>query len=201
MRYAIKNGGKEQQVSFNYVLPLGTWTYFAVTQSGNTCMLYINGTAVASNTTVSIKPSTIGSTNQNYLGKSQFNDAMFKGAIDEFKIYSRALSAQEINAESQSTLKTVNNKAEGLTDVAILKNTVIYPNPIVNNRFTVSTNTALIGKEVQVKLINFAGQTIYLKSVKNNTGNIEVVLNQILPGSIYVLFLNNEYSGKVIVKQ
>lgn len=201
MRYAIKNGGTEKQVSFNYVLPLNTWTYFAVTQSGNTCTLYINGTAVTSNTTVSIKPSTIGSTNQNYLGKSQFNDAMFKGAIDEFKIYSRALSAQEINTESQSTLKTVNNKAEGLTDVAILKNTVIYPNPIVNNRFTVSTNTALIGKEVQVKLINFAGQTIYLKSVKNNTGNIEVVLNQILPGSIYVLFLNNEYSGKVIVKQ
>jgi hypothetical protein len=162
--------------------------------------LYINGAAVASNTAFSIKPSNIGSTNLNYLGKSQFNDPMFKGAIDEFKIYSRALSAAEINAESLSTLKTVNNKAEGLTDVAILKNTVIYPNPIVNNRFTISTNTGLTGKEVQVKLINFAGQTIYLKSVKNDTGNIDVVLNQILPGSAYILFLNDQYSGKVIVK-
>lgn len=201
MRYAIKNGGAEKQVSFNYVLPLNTWTYFAVTQSGNTCTLYINGTAVASNTAVSIKPSNIGSTNQNYLGKSQFNDPMFKGAIDGFKIYSRALSAQEITEESLSTLKTVNNKPDGLIDNVVLKNTVIYPNPIVNNRFTVSTNTELIGKEVQVKLINLAGQTIYLKSVKNDTGNIDIVLNQILPGDIYVLFLNNQYSGKVIVKQ
>lgn len=200
MRYAIKNGGTEKQVSFNYVLPLGTWTHFAVTQSGNTCTLYINGTAVASNTTVSIKPSNIGNTNLNYLGKSQFNDPMFNGAIDEFKIYNRALSAQEISAESQSTLKTANGN--GITDKnVILKNTLIYPNPIVSNRFTISTNTELIGKEVQVKLINFAGQTIYLKSVKNDTGNIEVVLNQILPGSVYVLLLNNEYSGKVIVKQ
>jgi hypothetical protein len=200
MRYAIKNGGAEKQVSFNYVLPLNTWTYFAVTQSGNTCTLYINGTAVASNTAVSIKPSNIGSTNQNYLGKSQFNDPMFKGAIDGFKIYSRALSAQEISEESLSTLKTVNNKPEGLIDNVVLKNTVIYPNPIVNNRFTVSTNTELIGKEVQVKLINLAGQAIYLKSVKNDTGNIDIVLNQILPGDIYILFLNNQYSGKVVVK-
>lgn len=201
MRYAIKNGGAEKQVSFNYVLPLNTWTYFAVTQSGNTCTLYINRTAVASNTAVSIKPSNIGSTNQNYLGKSQFNDPMFKGAIDGFKIYSRALSAQEISEESLSTLKTINNKPDGLTDVVMLKNTVIYPNPIVNNRFTISTNTELIGKEVQVKLINLAGQAIYLKSVKNDTGNIDVVLNQILPGDIYILFLNNQYSGKVVVKQ
>ncbi|MFP3813815.1 LamG-like jellyroll fold domain-containing protein, partial [Bacillus sp. SIMBA_005] len=49
MRYAIKNGGTEQAVSFNYTLPLNTWTHFAVTQSANTCTLYINGTAVASN--------------------------------------------------------------------------------------------------------------------------------------------------------
>ncbi|MEO8238100.1 MAG: DUF4979 domain-containing protein [Flavobacterium sp.] len=198
MRYAVKNGGTEKQVSYTYTLPLATWTHFAVTQSGNTCTLYINGTAVASNTAFSIKPSNIGSTNQNYLGKSQFNDPMFKGAIDEFKIYNRALSAQEIN--TQSTLKIT--KPDALTEKDMtLKNTVIYPNPIVNNRFTVSTNTELIGKEVQVKLINFAGQTIYLKSVKNDTGNIDVVLNQILPGSTYILFLNNQYSGKVIVKQ
>lgn len=101
MRYAIKNGGSEQQVSFNYNLPLNTWTHFAVTQSGNTCTLYINGTAVASNTNVTIKPMTIGSTNLNYLGKAQFNDPLFRGSIDEFKIYNRALSAAEIAQTSK----------------------------------------------------------------------------------------------------
>lgn len=97
IRYAIKNGGGEQQVSYNYTFPLGTWTHFAITQSGNTCRLYINGTLVATNTGVSIKPAALGSTAQNYLGKSQFNDPLLKGAIDEFRIYNRALSATEIS--------------------------------------------------------------------------------------------------------
>lgn len=98
MRYAIKNGGGEQSVSFNYTLPLNTWTHFAVTQSGDTCTLYINGTAVAANTGITIKPADIGSTTLNYLGKSQFSDPMFRGSIDEFKIFSRALTATEITS-------------------------------------------------------------------------------------------------------
>ncbi|MDQ0641086.1 autotransporter-associated beta strand protein [Pedobacter sp. W3I1] len=96
MRYAIKNGGAEQVVSYNYTLPLNTWTHLAITQSGNTCTLYINGTAVAANTGLTIKPSAIGSTTLNYLGRSQFNDPLFNGSIDEFKLYSRALTAAEI---------------------------------------------------------------------------------------------------------
>ncbi|KRT13706.1 hypothetical protein ASU31_23220 [Pedobacter ginsenosidimutans] len=102
MRYAIKNGGAEQVVSYNYNLPLNTWTHFAITQSGNTCTMYINGTAVASNTGLTIKPSAIGSTMLNYLGKSQFNDPLFNGSIDEFKIYSRALTAAEIAQNMKS---------------------------------------------------------------------------------------------------
>ncbi|MBA0884956.1 LamG-like jellyroll fold domain-containing protein [Flavobacterium undicola] len=204
MRYAIKNGGSEQQVSFTYTLPLNTWTLFTITQSGNTCTLYINGTAVASNTGVTIKPSTIGSTTLNYLGKSQFNDNMFKGSIDKFKIFSRALSAEEIVAEqNQLTQKNDNNTLKydlSTNNDVIIKNTVIYPNPVVNNRFTIATNTELIGKEVQVKLVDFAGRTVYLKSIKNNTGTIDVVLNQTLLDGIYILILNNQYSAKVFIK-
>ncbi|HTN19723.1 MAG TPA: LamG-like jellyroll fold domain-containing protein [Pelobium sp.] len=120
MRYAIKNGGSEQVVSYTYTLPLNTWTHFAITQAGSTCTLYINGTAVASNTGVTIKPSTIGSTNLNYLGKSQWNDPLFKGSIDEFKIYSRALSATEIaeTAKLNQTiaLSAVDQKEMGTAD-------------------------------------------------------------------------------------
>ena len=97
IRYAIKNGGGEQQLNYNYTFPLGTWTHFAITQSGNTCRMYINGVLVATNTGVSIKPAALGSTAQNYLGKSQFTaDPNLKGRIDEFRIYNRALSAAEI---------------------------------------------------------------------------------------------------------
>lgn len=107
MRYAIKNGGSEQVVSYTYALPLNTWTHFAVTQQGNTCRMYVNGVLAATNTGLTIKPSMIGMTDKNFLGKSQFaSDAMFKGSVDEFKIYSRALSAAEV-AESMKLAQAI----------------------------------------------------------------------------------------------
>ncbi len=204
LRYAIKNGGSEQQVSGNYTLSTTDWTHLAITQSGNTCSMYINGALVATNTSVTIKPSTIGSTTQNYLGKSQFSDPLFKGSIDKFKIYSRALSAAEIIEEkNQLTQKNDNNTFKNDLSTnhdVIIQNTVIFPNPVVSNRFTIETNTELIGKEVQVKLVDFTGRTVYLKSIKNSTGSIDVVLNQALSDGIYILILNNQYSGKVFIK-
>lgn len=102
VRYAIKNGGTEQYAGAPFVFPLKTWVHLAVTQSGDTARLYINGDIVATNTALTIKPSqltpagTTNGTTLNYLGKSQFSDPVFNGAIDEFKIYSRALSSTEI---------------------------------------------------------------------------------------------------------
>lgn len=103
VRYAIKNGGTELNVSAPYVFPLNTWVHLAVTQSGNTARLYINGALVSGNTAINIRPSqltpagaTTGTT-LNYLGKSQFSDPIFNGSIDEFKIYTRALSDSEID--------------------------------------------------------------------------------------------------------
>ena len=204
MRYAIKNGGSEQQVSFNYTLPLNTWTHFAITQSGNTCTMYINGTAVASNTGVTITPSAIGSTTQNYLGKSQYNDPMFKGSIDGFRIYSRALSAAEIQSFTTNQIAQKKDKETFTSDWGsgkdVVNSTTIYPNPVVNDRFTIITKTELAGKDVTLKLIDLMGRTVYSKSIKNDTGSIEVVLNQALPGGIYTLILNNQYSGKVLIQ-
>jgi hypothetical protein len=103
VRYAIKNGGTELNVSAPYAFPLNTWVQLAVTQAGNTARLYINGSLVATNTALNIKPSQLNATGTttgttlNYLGKSQFADPMFNGSIDEFKIYSRALSDSEID--------------------------------------------------------------------------------------------------------
>ena len=205
MRYAIKNGGPEQQVSFNYTLPLNTWTHFAVTQSGNTCTLYINGTAVASNTGVTIKPSTIGSTTLNYLGKSQYNDPIFNGSIDGFKIYSRALSAAEIQNFSNNQIAQKEDQntltLDWGSDKNVVNGTTIYPNPVLNDRFAIVTKTELIGKNVQLKLIDLMGRTVYSKSFNTVTGNIEVVLGHALPDGIYSLVLNKLYSGKVMIKQ
>jgi hypothetical protein len=45
---------------------------------------------------MTFKPSGMGSTTQNYLGKSQYPDPYLNGAIDDFRIYSSALGGGEI---------------------------------------------------------------------------------------------------------
>ncbi len=102
-RFAIKNGGTEQVIDGPSAFPLG-WTHIAVTLSGNTGKLYINGDSVSANTGMTINPSELGATINNYIGRSQFADPYLKGSIDDFRIYNRALSASEIQAMLQLPL-------------------------------------------------------------------------------------------------
>jgi hypothetical protein len=46
-----------------------------------------------------LAPFRLGSTGQNWIGRSQFaNDPYFNGLVDDFRIYRGALSAMEIAA-------------------------------------------------------------------------------------------------------
>ena len=61
--------------------------------------LYVDGTEVGANTSMTLLPSSLGSTANNWIGKSQFvaaGDPYLDGMIDDFYIYDRALGAAEI---------------------------------------------------------------------------------------------------------
>jgi hypothetical protein len=99
VRFAITtNGnGSEQQISGSSALPTGTWTHVAVTKSGNTGTLYVNGSVVGTNNNMTLSPSSLGNTNQNWIGRSQYPDPYLDGQIDDFRIYNRALSGSEVS--------------------------------------------------------------------------------------------------------
>jgi alpha-L-arabinofuranosidase len=110
-RFAItvQSNGHEQQVNAPSPLPLNTWSHLAVTLSGTTATLYVNGVAVDTNASMTLTPSSLGATTQNYVGKSQWPDPLLTGDVDEFQIYGRALSAAEV----QSLLTSAGGSAGG----------------------------------------------------------------------------------------
>jgi hypothetical protein len=97
LQFAITNNGitSEQQVN-GPAINANVWTHIAVTLAGNLATMYVNGVAVAGNA-ISLNPSSLGSTTQNYLGKSQYStDPSLFGSIDDFRIYGGALSAEQL---------------------------------------------------------------------------------------------------------
>ena len=101
LRFAITTSGNgaEQQLNAPGNLPLNTWSHVAVTLSGTTGTLYVNGQPVATNTNMTLNPAALGTTNQNWIGRSQFSaDPFLAATVDDFQIYDHALSAAEIAA-------------------------------------------------------------------------------------------------------
>ena len=91
-------GGNEQQINCGSVLTTGVWHEVAVTLNGGTGVLYLDGAAVGTNAGLTLNPAILGSTANNYLGKSQYPDPYFDGQLDEFSIYGSGFSAAEVAA-------------------------------------------------------------------------------------------------------
>ena len=77
-------------------MPLNAWTHVALTYDGTTMQLYVNGVLAASQArTGSIQ----ASSNPLWIGGNSPYGEYFQGLIDEIRIYNRALTQAEIQAD------------------------------------------------------------------------------------------------------
>lgn len=90
----------------NITLPTG-WHHIAVTvsKSSKTIIVYLDGKIVGSKANCTNAVSDLGTTTNNWLGKSQYEDPNFNGSLDDFRIYNRVLSKDEIKALLPKTEK------------------------------------------------------------------------------------------------
>jgi hypothetical protein len=89
----------EQNISASSALPTGRWVHLAVTLSGTHGTLYVDGAIAGSSDAILLAPFQLGSTAQNWLGRSQYAaDPFFSGRMQDLRLYSGALSAQQVAA-------------------------------------------------------------------------------------------------------
>ena len=89
----------EQGLNGKSVLATGSWQHLVITKSGNTGIMYINNQEVDRNTSMTLRPMDLGSTINNYIGRSQWTqDPYLNASIDKFKIYNRAITTTEVTA-------------------------------------------------------------------------------------------------------
>ena len=99
IRFAIRTAAvAEQIIDGAATLPTGGWQHVAIVLNGSIGTLYVNGVQVGQNTAMTLNPSSLGATNNNYLGKSQFSDPYLNGAVDDFRIIAQALTAPQVAA-------------------------------------------------------------------------------------------------------
>ncbi len=101
LRFAITTAGAaaEQGVDGSGPLPAGAWTHVAITVGQGLGVLYVNGVETGRNAALNLTPVDLGTTTQNWIGRSQSaGDPYLGGQVDDFRIYGGALSAGEVQA-------------------------------------------------------------------------------------------------------
>jgi glucose/arabinose dehydrogenase/fibronectin type 3 domain-containing protein len=94
-------GGSLDYLSGPTANPVNTWTHVALTYDGTILRLYVNGTQVATAARTGAVQTT---TNPLWIGGNNPYGEYFQGLIDEVRVYNRALTQTDIQADMNSPL-------------------------------------------------------------------------------------------------
>ena len=97
VRYKITCPTGTFQPVIPYALPLDAWVHITISQKDSIFKFYVNGLLQYTDSTDFVKPSAMGITTQNYIGRSVWStDPYSEHTYDDFKIYNYALNDGEV---------------------------------------------------------------------------------------------------------
>lgn len=192
-----KNPAYSSHVIYTPVITSNTWYCVIGTWNDTAYRLYVNG--ILKYTAYPTNPPLNTSTDSLSIGANRFADYSlypywFKGAMDDLRLYNRALSGAEIDSYCANYS---NIHPEGINNTPELSFLQVFPNPN-NGSFTikgmVNDNT-----QVDIEIVNTLGQVIYRDVATTQNSNLEkqIALPDAVPG-VYYLKLNTFNTYKTI---
>jgi hypothetical protein len=134
----------------------GNWTHVAVTRSGSTYKLYVDG-AEEGTTTGGFVQNLVTSTTSLRIGTVYIDDQFFNGLIDEAEIFNRALTAEEIaamyNAGSAGKCQATDTTPDAFTFTdltGVPLSTVQTSNAVTVNGITAPAAISIVGGEYEL---------------------------------------------------
>jgi len=203
LQFRIGINGERRTVTSNAQIPLNQWVHVAGTFDGSSLKAYINGQL---NSTANYSGNIQNTSNPIYIGDSQFWSRGLDGKIDEVKIYNKALTSGEIaNLFVSNTatryLSETNAQNRLSFDEKSTNNTIIYPNPIGDNKKIWLQVNGSDNSNLKLRLVNLYGAILYEKDITldGNSNRYEIDLNGVLDkNGIYFMHLSNGRSFKLI---
>jgi len=93
INYFVSNAGASHNTWGQYNLKINVWQHYAVTMTGTTATIYVDGKLNYQDT--SLRPRSISRTS-NYIGQSNWPDPSLYAYLDDLKIFNRSLTQTEI---------------------------------------------------------------------------------------------------------
>jgi hypothetical protein len=179
-----------------YTLPLNNWVHVVNTFSSNGLHIFINGFLTDSASFV-VDLNDLGNYPL-YIGAMYYDGVnFFKGALDDFGYWNRALTAEEILS---LYLNSSNGVITAIDPPNNLNSLNVYPNP-ASKHLTIDYGNFNVMNGCRLSIVNSIGQTIFTSLINQRTSYID--LSNLTGSGIYYLQLidtqNNTIENKKIV--
>jgi hypothetical protein len=107
-------------------------------------------------------------------------------------------SLSDVSAYNGGRMATVSAAAPATMENKLM----IYPTPVVGNRFYIKLNDGLLNRVVHVKMYNMHGTLVMNKEVsQNSTGVLEIRLEKALATGVYMVQLNDGKAVKLLIEK
>jgi len=184
--------GRKYDVYMPCEISATEWVHVALSLSGTTLKYFINGELKFTDANCTLTPSDLGSTNQNYLGRSQWSSDLYTNqTYDDFRIYNYALTESDV-------VKLVNNQTLSLENNDIVDSVLkIYPNPIyADHDIHVKLDSkGLILNQGTMSVYNMLGGLVNSKKIDNDA---EITIKAPKISGFYIVEIKAENFSKQI---